>query len=536
MHFRIRSVVVSLVLCTAFSGFADNPIVQTYFTADPAPMVYKDTVFLYTSHDDDVTVNNFFTMNDWKLYSSVDMVNWTDHGTVASGKTFSWFNDNAWAPQTVERNGKFYMYCPVNNNSGARIGVLVADKPYGPFRDPVGREIAQSGSMAIDPTAFVDDDGQAYLFWGNGNLRMVKLNSDMISTTGNVTSNIQMQNFMEGPWFYKRGSLYYMVYAAGSGGGANEKISYATSSSPNGPWTYKGDIFNPTNINTNHAGVIDYKGRSYCFYHTGALSNNNGFKRSVCVEEFTYGSDGSIPKLNMSTNGPKQVDTLNPYDTVQAETICYSSGLKTGTCSEGGIEVNNIDNNDYIKVKGVGFGDGATKFEARVTPNSGSGKIELRLGSQSGTLIGTCTIDGSGSAWTTKSCTVSGATGVQDLFLKFTGSGSNLFKFNWWKFESATGVGSSAKSNNQKSSRLLVSQKDAGTITFSLQSPEIVQGNSITLTISDLQGRTVTTVSSNAQISGKEAFSINKNSIRSGMYMIRASSDGKVLYNNSYKL
>jgi hypothetical protein len=531
MHFRIRSAVVSLVLCTAFSGFADNPIVQTYFTADPAPMVYKDTLFLYTSHDEDVTVNNFFSMNDWKLYSTVDMVNWTDHGTVASGKTFSWFNDNAWAPQTVARNGKFYMYCPVNNNSGARVGVLVADSPYGPFKDPVGKAIAQSGSMAIDPTAFVDDDGQAYLFWGNGNLRMVKLNSDMISTTGNVTSNISMKGFTEGPWFYKRGSLYYLVYA-----GSGEYISYATSNSPNGPWTYKGDIFGKPPIYTNHPGVADYKGHSFCFYHNGALSNNDGFKRSVCVEEFTYGSDGSIPKLNMTTSGPKQVDTLSPYDTIQAETICFSSGVKTEPCSEGGIDVYKIENNDYIKVKGVDFGAGATKFVARVAPNSGSGKIELRLGSQNGTLIGTCSVDGSGGAWTTKTCTVSGATGVQDLFFKFTGSGSDLFKFNWWKFEGATGVGSSAKINNQISSRLTVSQQNAGTIMFSLQSPEIVQGKTITMSISDLQGRIVTTVSSNAQISGTEAFSINKKSIRSGMYIIRASSEGKVLYNNSYKL
>lgn len=543
MRLRIRAVVVSLVLLNALTGFADNPIVQTYFTADPAPMVYKDTVFLYTSHDEDITLKPqgkdylFFTMNDWKLYSTVDMVNWTDHGTVASGKTFSWYTDNAWAPQTVERNGKFYMYCPVNNNSGAKIGVLVADNPYGPFKDPLGKEIANTGnmSMAIDPTVYVDDDGQAYLYWGNGNLRMVKLNSDMINTTGNITANIPVKDFMEGPWFYKRGSLYYMVYAAGSGGGANEKISYATSSSPTGSWTYKGDIFNPTNINTNHSGVIDYKGHSYCFYHTGQLSNNDGFKRSVCVEEFTYGADGSIPKLNMSTSGPKQVDTLNPYDTVQAETICYSSGVKTEPCSEGGIDVYNIENNDYIKVKGIDFGSGATKFEARVAPNSSSGKIELRLGSQSGTLIGTCSVDGSGGAWTTKTCTVSGATGVQDLFLKFTGSGSSLFKFNWWKFEGATGAGA-RKLNNQKSTRLTVSQKDVSTLMLSLQSANIIQGASITMTISDLQGRIITSVSSNAQKSGSETFSISKKSIRSGMYLIQASSEGKVLYNSNFKL
>jgi len=109
------------------------------------------------------------------------------------------------APQGIARNGKFYLYVPLNNNTGAKIGVCVADNPIGPFKDAIGKELAQSGSMAIDPT--VDDDGQAYLYWGNGNLRFVKLNSDMISTSGSVTSNVAMSGFTEGPWFYKRGSL-----------------------------------------------------------------------------------------------------------------------------------------------------------------------------------------------------------------------------------------------------------------------------------------------------------------------------------------
>ena len=152
-----------------------------------------------------------------------------------------------------------------------------------------------------------------------------------------------------------------------------------------------------------------------------------------------------------------------------------------------------------------------TKFEARVAPNSSSGKIELRLDSQTGTLIGTCSVDGSGGAstWATKTCTVSGATGEQDLFLKFTGSGSSLFKFNWWRFEGATDVEARSKLNHQKSTGLTVVQKDANTMILSLQSPEIVYGKSITMSISDLQGRIITTVSSNAHTSGTEAFYVS---------------------------
>jgi len=160
-----------LLLSFAFVGLcgfvgAQKPIVQTYFTADPAPMVYNDTVYLYTSHDEDSTVNNFFTMYDWRCYSSTDMVNWTDHGAVASLKNIAWFdkNNGAWAPQCIARNGKFYLYVPIH---GGGISVLVGDSPTGPFRDVLGKRLIDSEHIwnDIDPTIFVDDDGQAYLYW-----------------------------------------------------------------------------------------------------------------------------------------------------------------------------------------------------------------------------------------------------------------------------------------------------------------------------------------------------------------------------------
>lgn len=516
-----------LVLATlscAITAFADNPIVQTWFTADPAPMVYKDTLFLYTSHDEDVTVSNFYTMNDWKLFSTVDMVNWTDHGTPAGGKTFSWFTDNAWAPQGIPRNGKIYLYCPLNNNSGAKIGVCVADNPAGPFKDPIGKMLAQSGSMAIDPTVFIDTDDQAYLFWGNGNLRMVKLNADMISTSGNVTSNISMQGFTEGPWFYKRGSLYYLVYA-----GASEKISYATSSSPNGPWTFKGDIFGNPSIGTNHPGVVDYKGHSYCFYHNGALSGNNSFKRSVCVEEFTYGSDGSIPKLTMSTNGPAAIANLDPYKRVEAETMCYSSGLKTEVCTDSGagINVSSISNGDYIKVKSVDFLDGATSFMARVTSSGSNAKIELHLDSQTGTLLGTCDVSGA-SSWTTKTCQVSGATGKHDLFLKFVGGSGDLFKFNWWKFM-PSGTGTIGHKPSTGPASFEVSFVSGGNKALRVDITQPAAQQNLTIGLYDLSGRFVATLFSGKTESSHMVLPLNDSRILPGVYMIKMSIERKVV-------
>jgi hypothetical protein len=411
---------------------ADNPIVQTHYTADPAPMVHEGRLYLYTSHDEDVTVSNFYTMNDWRLYSTTDMVNWTDHGSPASYRTFTWGTGDAWAPQGIARNGNYYLYVPLNNATGARIGVGVSDKPEGPFMDPLGRELAASGSGNIDPTVFIDDDGQAYMYWGNETLRYVKLNSDMTSYSGSVT-NVSLSGFTEGPWFYKRGSLYYLVYAALTG---TEKISYATSNSPTGPWTFRGDIMGAGPTFTNHAGIVDYEGHSYFFYHNSALPGGGDFKRSVCVEEFTYGAGGEIPTIAMTDAGPEPVDTLNPFVQVEAETIAFSAGLKTETCTDtgGGMNVTSINGGDYIKVKNVDFLDGVTSFEARVSSSAEKAGIELRLDGQNGTLLGTCDVSGVAS-WTTKTCEVSGGSGRHDLFLKFSGGNGDLFKFNWWKFD-----------------------------------------------------------------------------------------------------
>lgn len=436
---------IEFVVCLLSNVFADNPIVQTLYTADPAPMVYNDRVYLYTSHDEDVLLDNFFTMKNWKCYSSSDMVNWTDHGMAASIEDFKWGGTNgAWAPQCIRRNGKFYLYCPIHMKG---IGVLVSDSPYGPFADPLGKPLINKSSADIDPTVFIDDDGQAYLYWGNPDLYYVKLNENMTSYSGSIvkvaltvesfgkrSDNDRPTSYEEGPWFYKKNNLYYMVFA---GGPISEHIGYSISSSPTGPWAYKGVIM-PTQGGsfTNHPGIIDYKGNSYLFYHNAALPGGGGFNRSVCVEQFTYKADGTIPTINMTKGGPVQIGNLDPYDTVQAETICWEQGIETEKCSEGGISVGNIEDGDYIKVKGVNFGPGAVSFTVRVASANSGGNIELRLDSLTGTIVGACKISGTGGwqNWVTDSCITSGATEIHDLFLKFTGGSGFLFNINWWKF------------------------------------------------------------------------------------------------------
>lgn len=478
---RAKMMITFLGMITLFTMVeADNPIIQTIYTADPAPMVHNDRVYLYTSHDEDVLENNFFTMKEWRCYSSTDMVNWTDHGVAASLKSFSWTGDNgAWAPQGIYRNGKFYLYCPIHMKG---IGVLVSDYPWGPFTDPLGKPLVSGGSGDIDPTVFIDDDGQAYLYWGNPYLKYVKLNTNMTSYSGGVQEiNLTVASFgkrsnteratsyEEGPWFYKRNNLYYMVFA---GGPISEHIAYSTSSSPTGPWTYRGVIM-PTQGGsfTNHPGVIDFKGNSYLFYHNAALPGGGGFKRSVCIEQFKYNADGTIPTINMSKNGPAPVANLDPYDTVQAETICWESGVETAVCSEGGMMVTDISNGDYIKVKSVDFGDGASSFKVRAASGSSGGSIELRLGSQTGSLVGTCNISNTGgwTTWKTFECEVNNCSGVKDLFLVFKGSGEP-FRLNWYIFDGGTGY------------RLSVQTSGLGSVTRSPSGSRYAEGTTVALT------------------------------------------------------
>lgn len=290
-----------------------NPIITDRYTADPAPVVFGDTLYLYTTHDEDELINGFYTMFDWHCFSTKDMVNWTDHGKVFSLDDIEWADDRAWAPQCIERNGKYYLYCPVHKtNGGMAIAVGVADKPEGPYKD-LGYPLVDEGDWNdIDPTVFIDDDGQAYLYFGNPELRYVLLNEDMISYNQEVGiqkipmteeafghgSHMTGTTYGEGPWFYKRGNLYYMVFAgfeaAKEGEHKNEHLAYSVSEGPTGPWKYGGVMMEAGKCFTNHPGVVDYKGHSYLFYHTDELPGGSLFHRSVCVAEFTYNEDGTI--------------------------------------------------------------------------------------------------------------------------------------------------------------------------------------------------------------------------------------------------
>lgn len=419
---------------------AQRPIIQTKYTADPAPMVYNDTVFLYTTHDEDDAEG--FKMQDWLLYTSTDMVNWTDYGVVASLKSFDWVkrDNGAWAEQVVERNGKFYMYCPIHGNG---IGVLVSDSPYGPFKDPLGKPLVWQKEHwdDIDPTVFIDEDGQAYMYWGNPNCYYVKLNEDMISYSGDIVKLKETpEHYQEGPWFYKRNGHYYLAFASTC---CPEGIGYAMSDSPTGPWKTKGYIMRPTErTRGNHPGIMDYKGKSYVFglnYDLLKLETNTHYeRRSVSVAEMHYNEDGTIQEVPYWADTKlEQIGTFNPFRKVEAETMAWGYGLKTAPNADKSLSVVDVNNGEYICVRGVNFGKNKARcFEVSALPLEG-GNLKIRLDAPDGKIVGNVNIPQGNetSKYELYSCEVNAVSGIHDLYLSFEGENNkDLFELDYWKF------------------------------------------------------------------------------------------------------
>ncbi|MFD1217440.1 MULTISPECIES: glycoside hydrolase family 43 protein [Microbulbifer] len=294
---------------------AANPAITEVLTADPAAMVYDDTVYLYTGHDEAKDNKSFYEMHKWLVFSSTDMVNWKNEGSPLAAKDFDWAKGSAWASHVVEKDGKFYFYTTVRHDDtkpGFAIGVAVSDSPTGPFKDALGKALISNDMTTdtdidwddLDPAAFIDDDGQAYLFWGNTKPRWARLKDNMIELDGPI-HKLDLPDFTEALYAHKHGDYYYLTYAMGF----PEKIGYAMSKSIEGPWEYKG-ILNELagNSNTNHQSIIDYKGRSFFIYHTGGTPKGGSYRRSVAIDDLYYNEDGTIKRVVMTSEGVDPVE------------------------------------------------------------------------------------------------------------------------------------------------------------------------------------------------------------------------------------
>lgn len=465
---KFKTGILTLATCAAaIVSLAQNPIIQTHYTPDPAPMVYNGKVYVYTG--DDIPGYSFYYMTKWRVSSTADMVNWTDHGAPISLESFKWAKDRAWASQCIERNGKFYWYiCAQTMEDNMSIGVAVSDNPTGPFKDAIGKPLISTGSWSnIDPTVYIDDDGQAYLYWGNGTLFYVKLNNDMVSYSGKIAEIPQSLEafggvrrprnpntapdpnavpnkdmFVEGPWFYKRNGKYYQMFAGMTKG--TECLSYSISDSATGPWKYQGKIMNeqPTSSFTNHGGIIDFKGKSYLFYHTGLLPGGGSYGRATAVEAFTYNADGTIPPIAITKEGVQPVGTVDPYVRTEAETIAWAEKCKIAEDKRTGVYVTELRPDSYIKVREVDFGNSSPQaFTAALATGLDGGILEVHADSVKGARIAVVKVNRTGGWLQWKKLTApvdTVITGKHDLFFVFKGqhltAGRELFNFDYWLF------------------------------------------------------------------------------------------------------
>lgn len=448
----------ALLWLTATTAGAQNPIIYDRYTPDPAPYVHGDTLYLFVDHDEDKTLNGYFTMKDWLLYSTVDMVNWTYRGTPMTGETFSkWAktDNDCWASQCIERNGKWYWYvtATIKGEAYPGIGVAVADNPAGPYKDPIGKPLVK-GWFKIDPTVFIDDNGQAYLYYGNNNLWYVKLNKNMTSFTGGeVSVNIKDEkafgpykgtnndgtpkpNFEEASWLYKRNGKYFLEYAAG---GVPEHWAYSMADKPTGPWTYMGKIMGlAANSFTIHGGTVEFKGHHYLFYHNGKLPGGGGYTRSTCIEEFELGGNDSIPFITATATGVEPIQTLNPYIRQEAET----TNKCTGARCEGdynGCYVTNLKKSATVKVRNIDFGESGAKSFKAIVRATNPATLTLHIG---GKVRGTVNIEPTNGEWQEVSCDLTKETiGILDMYFIIKSEDTSGFDFDWWQFsETTTGI------------------------------------------------------------------------------------------------
>ena len=283
-----------------------NPIVTHKHTADPAALVKGDTLFLYTGVDFAGNQNGY-KMHEWALFTTTDMRTWTEHKSPLHVDEFKWQNSHAaYAGHVAEKDGKYYFYVSTN---WCGIGVAVADSPYGPFKDAIEKPLLTNANCpgtdhswaCIDPAIYQDEEGNAWIYWGNRRCFMAKLKPNMIEIDGEVKDITPTgSNFTEAPWLHKHNGKYYLTFAQGW----PEKLGYAVSDSPEGPFEYKG-IFSEIagNSNTTHPSIVEFKGKTILFTHNGGLHAGTSYSRSVCAQELKYDKEGNILKCDITTDG-----------------------------------------------------------------------------------------------------------------------------------------------------------------------------------------------------------------------------------------
>jgi beta-xylosidase len=303
-----------------------NPFINTIYTADPSAHVWGDgRLYIYASQDKEPAFGCDM-MDGYHVFSTDDMVNWTDHGQILEAADVPWdepivMDENTgrvgtfmWAPDCAYKDGKYYFYFPHPSsapwNDTWKIGIAVSDSPASGFKILPHTLKGLPDKGEIDPCVFIDDDGQAYFYYGGGARCFgARLKDNMTEIDGELRRMEGLADFHEAAWIHKKNGLYYMSYSDNHNSPAygGNRLRYATSSSPLGPWTSRGIYLDPTNCDTSHGSIVEYKGQWWAFYHNSDLSLANtgrarGNLRSICVDKLYHNADGTIRKIEQTRN------------------------------------------------------------------------------------------------------------------------------------------------------------------------------------------------------------------------------------------
>ena len=418
---------------------AQNPITPPgMYIADPEGRQWADgRMYVYGSRDE--SVERYCSWN-YHVLSSSDLIHWhVDENSFASqGPTdqVTYSDNRLYAPDCVYRNGTYYLfYCLAGG--GEDEGVATSQSPWGPFRN--GQRI--KGLRQIDPAVLVDDDGQAYIYWGQNNSKAARLKPNLSEVEpGSLKTNVLTKKehfFHEASSVRKRNGIYYYVYAYIGRRARPTCLAYATSKSPLGPFTYQGVIVDnygsDPKVWNNHGCITEFNGKWYVLYHRS--THGSVTMRKACIEPITFRADGTIPEVEMTSQGA--AGPLGAFDRIEAERACLLSGNVRVQGWEGNQEVlGGIGPEDTATYKYLDFGKGAGSFSAKVVDSGAGGTIEIYLDSLVGKKIGVCEIPPSPApeAWAVHTCGVTGPVGVHALCLKFVGSATNLFQLDWFTF------------------------------------------------------------------------------------------------------
>lgn len=439
-----RNFIMILILIVQGSAFAQNPIcpIGTYI-ADPTARLWKDgRMYIYGSTDEDI---GHWCSHKHDILFSTDMKKWDMQTDIFSTKgekdAVPETDALLYAPDAMFRNGQYYLYFCTPDKSYSE-GVASSKSPLGPFTNARKLNIGQYEE--IDPTIFIDDDGQAYYYWGQFTLKGAKMKPNMTELDeSTITDNIINRDdhfFHEGSFVFKRKGIYYALYAhEGRRDRRPTCLGYSTSSSPLGPFTYKGVIIDnfgcdPESWN-NHGSIAEFNGQWYVFYHRS--SDGSQVMRRACVEPIFFNEDGTIDEVEMTSQGAGK--PLDAFTKIEAERACLLSGYCRVKLFEPGNEsLSSIWSGDKAAYKYIDFGKGVTTFKIKAHSYCG-GLINIRTGSPLGRIIGTLKVPplSARMKFDEFSCTVSNTKGVEALWLEFRGleEGTKLFDIDCFWFE-----------------------------------------------------------------------------------------------------